>query len=61
MTDTERLNLIEHYKWRLELIDDTSTLNGLWQIKGQWGYVHGRSVRAVVDSAISAQFKWSTG
>lgn len=61
MSDTERLNLIEHYEWRLELINDTNALNGLWQIKGDWGYIHGDTIRKVIDAAMTAQIKWSVG
>ena len=55
MTDTERLNLIEHYKWAIQPLEEG------WMITGRWGYVCGPSIRTAFDYAYKAQFKWATG
>jgi len=55
MTDTERLNLIEHYNWIIAKIEDN------WIITGSYGYVEGNSLREAIDATLAAQIKWSLG
>lgn len=55
MTDTERLNLIEHYQWQLHFIDS-------WFMQGMFGVVGGfNTLREAIDAALKAQFEWSAG
>jgi hypothetical protein len=53
MTDTERLNLIEHYGWDIRKIDDN------WYVEGQFGRVYKVSIREAINAALSAQAKWA--
>ncbi len=55
MTDTERLNLIEHYKW------DIMHHKG-WLILGKFGSTATcQTIREAINEALAAQIKWSTG
>ena len=52
MTDTERLNLIEHYEWMIEF-------NDMWFVAGKFGLSAGDTLREALDGALAAQIKWS--
>lgn len=54
MTDTNRLNLIEYYKW--EIIFDTNVI-----IRGSFGIVFDNTLREAIDTALKAQIEWSLG
>ncbi len=59
MSDTERLNLIEHYKWQISL-----SANGkVWWIFGSFSTnkkgVKGKTLREAIDAALAAQMKWA--
>lgn len=53
MTDTERLNLIEHYKWYIWFDEETK-----YTAQGDFGHVCGKTIREVIDGALDAQAKW---
>jgi hypothetical protein len=56
MTDTERLNLIEHYQW------DVMHHNGEWLVLGKFGITPTFiKLREAVDVALNAQAKWALG
>jgi len=59
MSDTEMLNLIEHYKW------DISFEGSFIKIKGANGIFHlsfqGKDLRAAIKSAMDMQRIWSVG
>lgn len=56
MSDTERLNLIEHYGW------DVLWCNDSWCITAKsFGAVNGKTLREAIDAALKAQFEWSVG
>lgn len=55
MTDTERLNLIEHYRWNIHTATEGYT------VFGDFGNVGGKSLREAIDAALRAQFEWSVG
>lgn len=54
MSDTERLNLIEHYSWKVY-----QAVNKSWQIGGAFGVVRRNSLREAIDEALSRQIKWA--
>lgn len=55
MTDTERLDLIEHYKWKVMFIDD-----GCHIVLPQAGtYAFAKTFREAISEALSKQAKWS--
>lgn len=55
MTDTERLDLIEHYQW------DILSYNKEWIICGEFGKTgRFKSLREAIEAATAAQIKWST-
>lgn len=57
MTDTERLNLIEHYGW---VIDQLKNGKG-WCVTGRFSIFHvaGDTLRDAIDAALAAQVKWA--
>jgi hypothetical protein len=57
MTDTERLNLIEHYGWQIICFANEVAI---YNVKAEFK-VTGKTLREAIDNALSAQFKWSTG
>ena len=50
MSDTEALNLIEHYRWHVQ-----PTLEGKWAIDGDFGSIRGETLRDAVHVALTAQ------
>lgn len=54
MTDTERLNLIEHYGWKIY-----QAVNKSWQVGGPFGVVRRNNLREAIDEALSRQAKWA--
>lgn len=61
MTDTERLNLIEHYEWNINV----SKSGKSWWITGKFSthnkMVTASSLREAINKALDAQIKWSIG
>ena len=57
MTDTERLNLIEHYQWRIYFVADGWSGNGMFGILPHTY----NTIREAIDAALAAQIKWSLG
>lgn len=54
MSDTERLNLIEHYEWDL-----IHYANG-WMIAGKFGSTKRfKSIRECIEAALATQAKWA--
>lgn len=54
MSDTERLNLIEHYEWMV------MPHCGKWWIVGKFpGIASGDSLREAFNNAYDAQAKWA--
>lgn len=57
MSDTERLNLIEHYKWKIIFIDD-----GCHIVLARAGtYDFAKTFREAIDLALIKQMDWSLG
>ena len=57
MTDTERLDLIEHYKWEISYWHDHVVI-----VNNEAEFVRsGKTLRAAIDAALKAQFEWSVG
>jgi hypothetical protein len=56
MSDTERLNLIEHYKWKIGYTH-------AFYVKGDNGIfvVMASTLREAIDDALEAQIDWSLG
>lgn len=55
MNDTERLNLIEHYKWTVRFIDD-----GCHIVLHQAGtYAFAKTFREAILEALSKQAVWA--
>jgi hypothetical protein len=66
MSDTERLNLIEHYGWNVQFIKEEGYTNlkghfsrTLIKISGKYGEVVQETLRDAIDAALSSQAKWS--
>lgn len=55
MTDTEALNLIEHYGWSINKISKG------WNVFNENIDVIGLSIREAIINAMIAQRKWSVG
>ncbi len=58
MTDTERLSLIEHYKW--EIVFDNAYAPAI-VIRGSFGIVFANTLREAIHDALTAQINWSLG
>ena len=59
MSDTEMLNLIEHYKWSFTYYpDETITVFGY---DGIFSIADNANIRGAVIAALIAQRKWSVG
>lgn len=57
MTDTERLDLIEYYKWRVMFMDC-----GCHIVLDQAStYAFAKTLREAIDDALKAQAKWALG
>lgn len=54
MQDTERLNLLEHYRWRLAPVG-----GGEWQVTGTFGFVRAATPRDAMDKALDLQAEWA--
>lgn len=58
MTDTERLNLIEHYQW--QIFTWSMGKDKFWQITGKFGGTQAHtSLRMAFDAAYKAQAEWA--
>lgn len=57
MSDTERLNLIEHYGWSIMFSRDRVIITGNDSIFA----TAGNTLREAIDAALKAQFEWSVG
>ena len=57
MSDTERLNLIEHYRWHIFFSPDG------WCVSGMFGMLPNtfNSIREAIEAALTAQMNWSLG
>ena len=55
MDDTQRLDLIEHYGWKIQ-----RTLEFMWAVDGDFGSVRERTVRRAIKAAMKAQAEWAT-
>lgn len=53
MTDKERLNLIEHYKWTI-VISDMGVA-----VFGNFGRIKETTLRRAIDAALKAQAEWA--
>jgi hypothetical protein len=57
MSDTETLDLIEHYKWSVKFIDD-----GCHIVLHKAGtYAFAKTIREEVKEALDKQIAWSVG
>lgn len=55
MTDTERLNLVEHHKWTVKFMD-----GGCHIVLHQAGtYAFAKTFREAIQAALAAQAKWA--
>ncbi len=54
MSDTEALNLIEHYRWKVQ-----PTLEGKWAVDGDFGSIRGETLREAIYTALAAQAEWA--
>lgn len=61
MTDTERLNLIEHYKWEIACTGETSIWTVVLHLSDGVKFADGNNIREAIDAALAAQIKWSLG
>jgi hypothetical protein len=55
MTDKEALNLIEHYRWKVQ-----PTLENKWAVDGEFGSIRGETLREAIQTALEAQAEWAT-
>ena len=55
MTDTERLNLIEHYGWHINKVASG------WNVFSSNIDIIEKTLRLAIDAALAAQIKWSLG
>lgn len=53
MTDTKRLNLIEHYQWKINFTCDK------WNVFNANIDVAANTLREAIDAALAAQAKWA--
>lgn len=57
MKDTERLNLIDHYKWTVVFIN-----GGCYIVLHEARtYSFAKTLREAIDGALAAQIKWALG
>lgn len=69
MTDTECLNLIEHYKWIINPVTESgynsitkvSYCKTIFRIYGKFGEAEGNGLRQAVNAALDKQVKWALG
>ena len=54
MSDKEALNLIEHYRWKVQ-----PTLENKWAIDGAFGSIRGETLREAIKTALTAQAEWA--
>jgi hypothetical protein len=54
MSDQEALNLIEHYRWKVQ-----PTLENRWAVDGDFGSIRGDTLRDAIKTALAAQAEWA--